>query len=248
MESPSAKQMVQFEQVLMESKAALAAHAHDCDPMWAPLSKLVDAFDELFQEAQTSGTEVENLLALKQELIEELEVLSEIDGLTGIWNHRHFIRGLEHELKRAIRSQRPISLLLMEVDFYPEYTQHYGHSAGELCLKRLSGQISRVLNRPYDVVARYAECQFVCMLPETDHAGAMTVAQALFNSVAELDIPHETSEISEVVTISMGLMTRIPDRGDRSEDLTGATEALLEEARAAGRNRSVAADRSTTSA
>jgi len=244
-DSAVANQMDEFEQILLQSKVALEAHSDDCDPMWAPLSRLVGAFDILYKQAIAQGTEIQNLEVLKRELVEELEVLSEIDGLTGIWNHGHFMRGLEHELRRVSRSSHALSLMLIEVDFFEEFGEQYGLSAGELCLKRITGQLSRVLNRPYDMVARYAEKQFACLLPETDNAGAMSVAQAIFSAIADLDILHESSEVAEVVTLSMGLVTRVPERSDGPDEFIGPAETLLQEAREAGHNRIMAADRTT---
>ena len=248
MESEFSSQTAEFEKVLDESKSALAQHSNDCDPMWAPLSRLVKASDDLFHKSLAQDLDIRNLQELKQDLIDELEVISEIDGLTGLWNHRHFARGLDHEIRRSSRSHRPVSMILIEIDFFPEFLEYYGQSASELCLKRVGGQLARVLNRPYDIVAHYDEQQFVCLLPETDSAGSMTVAQSVFRGIADLDILHERSRIGEIVTVSMGLVTRVPGRSDRPQAFVGAIEAALQEARDAGRNRIVANDATPSTA
>ena len=242
MELQFSSQMAEFERVLDDSKAVLEHHSIDCDPMWAPLSRLVNSFDALYRQSNSQATDIRNLEELKQDLIDELEVISEIDGLTGLWNVCHFTRGLDYELRRSSRSQRAVSMMLIEIDFFQEFEQHYGHSASELCLKRIGGQLTRVLNRPYDIVARYDAEQFVCMLPETDNIGAMTVANSILKRIADLDVLHESSEVAEIITISVGLLTRVPKRGDGPDGFTSATEALLKQACDAGRNQIVVDD------
>ena len=127
-------------------------------------------------------------------------------------------------------------LFMFDLDYFRAYNNKYGHVAGDLCLQRVGALLAEVFKRPSDVVARCGGEEFVCVAPDTDYEGAKTVAQRVVAGVLELDIPHAASEVSEIVTISVGVATTIPASGTDPFELAEAAESLTVQAKEAGRN------------
>lgn len=137
-----------------------------------------------------------------------LRQMAFIDGLTGVFNRRHFDERLDSEWRRAARNATPLSLILLDVDFFKRYNDQYGHQTGDDCLRRVAVCLKEAARRPADLVSRYGGEEFGLILPETDYEAAMLVAQELERRVRELGIEHATSEAAPVVTISLGVATR----------------------------------------
>ncbi|THF67473.1 diguanylate cyclase [Pseudothauera nasutitermitis] len=187
-----------------------------------------------------------SLLVLTRKLDEanrELTRLSSADGLTGIANRRRFDETLLKEWRRCARDGKPLSLLLIDVDFFKPFNDNYGHQVGDECLKAVARTLAQALNRPSDLVARYGGEEFGVILPDTTESGALAVAEALRGAVQTLGITHRFSEVSPVVTISAGLASTTPQRGDDSGfiALLRRADAALYRAKTEGRNRVVCA-------
>lgn len=165
-----------------------------------------------------------------------LERISNHDGLTAIPNRRSFEHFYELEWRRACRERKWISLVMIDVDFFKSYNDHYGHLAGDQCLKR-TAQALQVLNRPGDMVARYGGEEFVAVLAGTDRQGAAHMAELMRARVAELNLPHEHSSIAPHVTISLGLASEIPEAGSSALNLILKADQALYLAKSRGRNR-----------
>lgn len=176
------------------------------------------------------------------ELNQRLEALSNIDGLLGIANRRHFDTRLDAEWRRSLREQYPLSLLMIDVDHFKRYNDHYGHPAGDLCLQALARAVGAppALKRPADLLARYGGEELVVLLPDTPEAGAMAVAGEIQRAVARLQLPHADSPVAAVVTVSIGVATQAPKAGCAAAELLAAADSALYCAKAAGRNRFVA--------
>ncbi len=159
-----------------------------------------------------------------------------MDGLTGVSNRRQFDERLNVEWGRAQRNGTPLSLVLLDVDFFKAYNDHYGHQAGDDCLRQLASVLKASLRRPTDLVARYGGEEFVCLLPETAFSDGMDMAHKLLAAVTRRAMPHHFSAVAPVVTISLGLATRegIGQTG-RAEDLLALADAQLYRAKHAGR-------------
>lgn len=180
------------------------------------------------------------LEALHRQLAEknaELERLSTQDGLTGIANRRRFDDALENEWRRARRDGTPLALLMIDVDFFKRYNDHYGHLAGDDCLRRVAGALREGVKRPADLVARYGGEEFAVLLGNTDGAGAAVVAERLRQIVELLAIPHARNEVADCVTVSLGSGAARPRGADTPATLVAAADAALYEAKRAGRNR-----------
>lgn len=174
----------------------------------------------------------------------ELARLSSIDGLTGIANRRRFDEALRHEWRRAARSALPMSMLLLDADEFKAFNDGYGHLAGDECLRDLARLLESSLRRPSDLVARYGGEEFAIILPETAAAGALAVAEAVMAALREAAIPHGHSSVSPFLTVSIGVATALPERGDEHgyELLITLADEALYKAKRGGRNRIVQAD------
>ncbi len=136
-----------------------------------------------------------------------LDQLAYLDGLTEIPNRRRFDMVLETEWARSVRNNTPFSLAMVDVDFFKQYNDHYGHAMGDLTLQKIAKALKRGLNRPGDFVARYGGEEFVIVLPETDAAAAQVVAERLRQNVVDCNIPHQYSQVAKHVSVSIGLVT-----------------------------------------
>jgi diguanylate cyclase (GGDEF)-like protein len=167
-----------------------------------------------------------------------LERIAWIDGLTSTPNRRYFDDQLDKERRRAQREGHPLSVVMMDVDHFKAYNDHYGHGAGDECLQQVAQAVSRTAARPSDLVARYGGEEFVALLPGTDSAGAAELAERFRAAVADRAIPHAYSSTAEVVTLSLGVATWAPDAGDiPAAELVKMADEALYSAKAAGRNR-----------
>jgi diguanylate cyclase (GGDEF)-like protein len=165
-----------------------------------------------------------------------LESLSSSDGLTGIANRRRFDELLDQEWTRARRSHNPLSLTIMDIDHFKAFNDHYGHLAGDDCLRKVAGCLAESVRRPADLVARYGGEEFACLLPDTHAEGAVCVANHIREKVNAMKIPHSASPVADHVTLSMGVSTMIPVIGQSFFDLIRRADELMYEAKNNGRN------------
>ncbi len=172
-----------------------------------------------------------------KEAYQEMEYLSNRDGLTGIANRRYFDDFLMREYAHSVRSSRPLSLIMLDIDFFKEYNDKYGHLSGDECLKQVASTIEKTIHRPKDLVARYGGEEFVIILPETDRIGASVVAKKIHSSVKELNIPHIGSNINKYLTVSVGISTLTLDSTSMPENLILEADKALYQAKQKGRNR-----------
>lgn len=179
---------------------------------------------------------VRNQIELKRRR-DILSKLANIDGLTGVKNRRAFDEYCEREWLRAVRDRHPVSLLMIDIDHFKDFNDHYGHVAGDECLKAVAKTLAEAIERPADLLSRYGGEEFVCLLPETDSGGAANVAEKMRENISALRIPHAFSSVSDVVTISIGVATALPSRDLPAELLLKAADDQLYEAKRAGRNR-----------
>ncbi len=160
-----------------------------------------------------------------------------IDGLTGIANRRYFDERLYAEWRHELRHQLPLALLMIDIDHFKLYNDHYGHQAGDNCLRQVATTLKASLSRPHDLAARYGGEEFVCLLAECDLKGVIAKAEGLRAAVAGLAIPHATSPTADIITLSIGVAVTIPMVGTSPDNLIEAADAQLYLAKQAGRNR-----------
>ena len=197
-------------------------------------------FRELTQLHAALATSQQALLRSEGKLLEANAQLSELsirDSLTGLYNRRRFDETLETEWKRALRTGRPLALLMIDVDCFKSLNDSFGHQRGDACLQ----EIARVLNaqprRAHDVVARFGGEEFAVLLPDSDAAGALTIAENIRGSVEERQIEHPESKASVWVTVSIGLCSRTPLIGQNPGEILYDADMALYSAKQLGRNR-----------
>ena len=168
-----------------------------------------------------------------------LQELAHTDKLTGLANRRRFDEILEHELRRAQRAGAPLALILIDVDYFKKFNDHYGHPAGDACLQAVAGVLAGQVNRNRDLPARYGGEEFAVVLPDTDAAGAMAVAERLRREIEGLRLSHQESPFG-VVTASLGVSAVATEHGDNLDalGLIASADRHLYQAKHAGRNRS----------
>ena len=171
---------------------------------------------------------------------QKLALLATVDGLTGIPNRRRFDERLQAECRRSIREESPLSVILLDVDHFKAFNDAYGHLAGDDCLKRIARVLFECIGRPDDLVARWGGEEFVVLLPGTSAPGASRVAERIRVNVREERIPHRASPVDPNVTVSLGTATVLAQEASDASRLVSLADEALYEAKAAGRNRSIA--------
>ncbi|KEA53834.1 diguanylate cyclase [Mangrovibacter sp. MFB070] len=185
----------------------------------------------MFDISERKKTE-EKLIALQK----ELEALSYKDGLTGIANRRRFDATLAVELESARRSKAPLSLLMMDIDFFKQFNDMYGHIQGDQCLIRVAQTLSLALEGPRDLVARYGGEEFIIILPGADAVMAGNIAERCQRLIAKQAIEHKGSPHQELVTTSIGCLTAMPDESLKPTEFLRKVDQLLYKAKQNGRN------------
>ncbi|QKG65002.1 diguanylate cyclase [Pseudomonas sp. B14-6] len=173
-------------------------------------------------------------LKLQSDLLRSMAL---IDGLTGVANRRKFNEDILADWRQCFREQKPLSLILVDVDYFKRYNDRYGHQAGDDCLKSVAQTLSETVRRPYDLVARYGGEEFACVLPNTFLSGAVEIAERMQERVRTLGIEHSASDVDRVLTISLGVATLTPTGELGFEALIEAADKQLYEAKNAGRAR-----------
>ncbi len=167
---------------------------------------------------------------------ESLATLASTDAMTGLGNRRVFEAALDREWWRAVRHDLPLALLMLDVDLFKAFNDYYGHQAGDQVLKRIASCTARSLRCSGDLAARYGGEEFVILLPDTDNAGALAVADRIREEIEGLDIQHRGSPRSRV-TASVGAAAVRPRAADRPDMLLESADKALYAAKSAGRNR-----------
>ncbi len=163
--------------------------------------------------------------------------LATTDGLTGLANRRSFDDRLAAEHRRLSRGGGELSLILLDIDHFKLFNDTYGHLAGDDCLRQVGRALQGVVRRPADLAARYGGEEFACILPETDAAGVLAIAEQVRTAIAGLNIPHAASRTSDHVTASLGVVTVVCTPEQPVGDIVAAADAGLYRAKETGRNR-----------
>lgn len=176
------------------------------------------------------------------QLQHELQDLSFKDPLTGLANRRRFDALFASEWTAATESRKALSVLMIDIDFFKQYNDRYGHVRGDECLKRVARALSIGATRPRDFLARFGGEEFVLVLPETDDAGAERVAVRCREALSQEAIAHEVSSIGDTVTVSIGVGTIVPSTGGSALDFVEIVDKRLYRAKGQGRNVIVTSD------
>ncbi len=168
---------------------------------------------------------------------EILRYLSNYDGLTDIPNRRYFEQKLQEVWQGTMSHSMPLSILMVDIDNFKKFNDHYGHQEGDRCVKEIAKAIKETLKRPGDFVARYGGEEFIILLPNTESIGAAFIGESLLQNVKNLKLETEASEVSNYVTISIGCATAVPTDQQKPEELIKLADEALYSAKEAGKNR-----------
>ena len=173
---------------------------------------------------------------------QELDQLAHIDGLTSLANRRKFSENLTYGILESRRRVEPLALIMADIDFFKKYNDHYGHIYGDRCLVQVAQELKRHCQRGTDLIARYGGEEFAIVLINTDITEACRIAEAIRKGVHDLTIPHAGSDVSDCVTLSLGVFSAIPDSDEHDYDwYIIESDRRLYDAKRAGRNQCVCA-------
>ncbi|MEM9245847.1 MAG: diguanylate cyclase, partial [Cyanobacteria bacterium P01_F01_bin.153] len=172
----------------------------------------------------------------KERLIAELDYLSHTDGLTTLHNRRSFDMHFSQEWQRHGLSESSLALIICDIDYFKNFNDTYGHQAGDVCIKNVALVLKRKLKRVPSLAARYGGEEFAIILPKTDSERAIALAKGLRKSVEALDIPHATSQIKPIVSMTFGVATLIPTMEQSPEDLIALADKALYNGKSKGRD------------
>ena len=167
----------------------------------------------------------------------QLQHLARYDGLTDRANHRTFYETYQKEWAVAGRDKKPLSLITVDIDFFKPYNDTFGHQEGDECLRKVAMAIRSQVKRPADLAARTGGEEFFVLLPGTEKDGALAMAESIRSAIADLAIPHPSSPISSVVTVSLGVATMIPPPITEASHFIARADQALYNAKREGRNR-----------
>ena len=170
------------------------------------------------------------------QLNEKLKVLSQRDSLTHLYNRRTFEEKANDAWRTATRNKQPLTILLLDIDFFKRYNDSYGHVAGDQCIIKVSKALSKRFNRVGDIVARYGGEEFIVVLPNTDRAGAQHVAEELNKVMIQLNISHKASPVHRKVTVSIGGSTLKYTTGATLQQLVNHADKALYQSKKVGRH------------
>ncbi|MCB1731505.1 MAG: diguanylate cyclase [Halieaceae bacterium] len=189
--------------------------------------------------ARELGDLTHNLKDRNRQLIDarrQLTDLANIDELTGLGNRRLVNKVLQEEINRARRTGARLSLILLDVDYFKDYNDNYGHPAGDLVLKRLADLMERATSRAGEVVGRYGGEEFILVLPGAGEEAARRTAERLRELVMAEKMPHKHSQVAKFITISQGVVTFTPDADESPSELIKRADTALYRAKHQGRN------------
>ncbi len=178
---------------------------------------------------------VQELLELR-EANSRLENLSICDALTGISNRRHFDKYLEINFKSSMRSGKPLSLIMADIDYFKRYNDNYGHIKGDESIIKVAKAMASSVKRPTDLVTRYGGEEFAIVLAETDKDGSIIVAEKIRKKINALALRNEYSNVAPYITVSLGVATIVPSDDCSIEDFINRADKALYKAKGSGRN------------
>lgn len=223
-----------------------AAQAYDDEAqasdkgMRAMLNMVGRLYQDLSSQTRSLGQARQDLANAENQVVmisNRLEVHSRYDELLQVASRRYFDQRLHEEVARAFRGEQPLAVLVVDLDFFPNYGDRLGLPAADACLQTVAHAVAQAMKRTTDLVARHGMHRLVVMMPETDRQGAALAAQRVVEHVAQLALPHPESMVAPVVTASIGVASWVPRSREDGPLLVSEAEAAQEFARLQGGNR-----------
>jgi len=232
-----------IEEELLSTNDALTREAKERKKAEKRLQDLIKALTQQKDDLEMLvETITEHGDDLQYEWLERIGVAEEeamTDALTSVSNRRHFDEYLTSEWKRASRYRSCFSIIMIDIDYFKLFNDHYGHQAGDDCIKRVAKVGKKVCSRDSDLFARYGGEEFAVVLPATDYNGAMMLASKILKNVAELSISHEKSNVADHITVSVGVASSQVAFDVDPTELLKLADDMLYKAKELGRNQVV---------
>ena len=231
--------------ILFSREEKAIAHANEVIetgviPEGEPLEEyttLLSQYKKMFNQVKILVNMTDKTQIRLRRVNKQFEDLTTLDSLTQIPNRQRFDDYLDEEWAHSINMRINLSVLIIDVDHFKAYNDNYGHPAGDECLSRVAGALAAATKRPMDMVARYGGEEFGVILPNTDAAGAKSIAEVMRQEIEGLEVTHEHSPVSDVVTVSIGIATDEnpnPESGPRA--IVEVADKMLYKAKDGGRN------------
>ena len=169
--------------------------------------------------------------------VDEMHLIARVDALTGVGNRRDFSESLDSETRAALRANEPLGMLMIDIDHFKTYNDHYGHPMGDQCLREVASLLKRVVRRPRDRLARYGGEEFVVLLPNTPLPGVLEVGREILEQMRRLALPHAANPMGNALTVSAGAAALVPERTEDAAVLLRHADEALYAAKGGGRNR-----------
>lgn len=212
----------------------VTAHENEHSEVAALEAGAVDFISKPYSPPVVKARVKTHLMLSRQQA--QLQTLADRDGLTEVFNRRYFESQARVEVSRHYRQQQPLTLALLDIDHFKAFNDTYGHLHGDACLREVAQAISTGSRRPGEFVARYGGEEFVAVLPNTDTRGANKYGRWIRECVLTLGIPHAQSTTVPFVSISVGIVTIIPDAQTTLDLLISTADNALYLAKQSGRN------------
>jgi diguanylate cyclase (GGDEF)-like protein len=233
---PIRKQGASQGMLLLENRLSRSAFSVErLDAVSLIAGQLAVSLDNALMYASLEKNVAERTRELR-EANRRLEVLSNTDALTGLVNRRHFMEALDREWARALRGRSRIAIAMIDVDHFKKYNDHYGHLAGDGCLRQVAGALQSTVRQHIDIAARYGGEEFAVIMPNVDPDMARLVAERACAAVTDLGVPHAQSDFG-LVSVSIGVATVMPSGDMVAEELIHLADGALYDAKRIGRGR-----------
>lgn len=204
------------------------------------IARLSKENEDMYKEIQELNEDLETKIKIRTQELEivnrKLSQISKIDPLTGLGNRRYFDELLQYAWERSLREKVPISIIMMDVDYFKNFNDNYGHLEGDKCLKKIAKTIEASIRNETDIVARYGGEEFIALFSDTDSQTATLMAKRIRKNIKSLKIPHEFSLVSDYVTISFGINTLIVSKDDSKIEFIRKADKNLYMAKEKGRD------------
>ncbi|MBF0537959.1 MAG: GGDEF domain-containing protein [Nitrospirae bacterium] len=227
------------EDTIREAEQVLNSEIGRGDKLLPHFDKLLNAYKKLSRQTKRIVRMADNLQRDLNVATDRLSVLCRIDQLTNIANRRCLEETYSIEWQRSLRSATPLAVIIIDIDFFKQYNDSYGHAKGDTCLQIVAQAIKQTLKRPQDLLARYGGEEFVVLLPETNDPGALNVAEGIRSAIEVQSIPHRMSTVSNYVTISVGVCVMTANLLDNKDVHFFRADQALYQAKENGRNKVV---------
>lgn len=215
------------EQVIKNAEELISTNQFASDTDKKQYQALLKSYKNLLKHTRRIVKMSDIIQLESKNLSNKLQIASQTDALTGLYNRRFFNEVYPMEWKNAFRAKTNLGLLMIDVDFFKKYNDTYGHLQGDDCLIAVTNQIKKAVKRPRDVAARFGGEEFIVLMPDTDYRGAKLIARRILAGVESLAIEHRASTVSSHVTVSIGIACIIPDEGNSMVDHLNMVDTAL---------------------